>query len=198
MTKNLDEFRLRVTGLGGQGVATLATVIAEVAAANNVNVSAIDRLTSAMRLSPIACDLRLGCQRFAPLIVGGTADVVLGMEMLEGTKNALHYVRRDGLVLLNTERTPRTSDIVMGDPYPDLEMDLKQLQDHVAQILLVEANSIAMQETGSRLNANFVMLGVLVSEAKGFPLPVSSFRNAIRDPGELRCFECGLEYTMQI
>jgi indolepyruvate ferredoxin oxidoreductase, beta subunit len=186
---------LRIAGLGGQGVATLATVIAEVATASDVNVSAIDRLTSAMRLSPIACDVRLGCKSFAPLIAAGSADVVLGMEVLEGTMNALHYIRKNGIVLLNSEETPRTSDLKMGIPYPDLGQEWALLQKNVAKMLFVDANAIANEVTGRKLDANYVMLGVLASHVDSFPLSVSSIREAIGYEDKLRCFERGLEFT---
>jgi indolepyruvate ferredoxin oxidoreductase len=65
-----EEFRLRITGLGGQGVMTIATVISQAAVKNGLNVTSLDRLRSAMRLGPVHCDIRLGGLGFFPTLSG--------------------------------------------------------------------------------------------------------------------------------
>ncbi len=194
--KTGNHFNLRIAGLGGQGVVTLATKIAEAAVSSGIQVSVIDRPRSAMRLCQIYCDIVFGQENLAPLISQSSADVVVGLEPLEGVRSATELVRNDGLVLLNASRVPQISEIVTGDPYPDLDLLIKGLVGYGARFLVVDVNNIALEESGSILGANFVMLGILAKYVTDFPISNDQLRKVIEnDSINLRCFERGISYS---
>lgn len=191
-----NQYNLRIAGLGGQGVVTLATIIAEAAAFAGLKISVIDRPRSAMRLCQIYCDVIFGQDYLAPLIAQGTADVVIGMEPLEGIRSAADLIRKGGSLLLNSSRIPQISEIVTGEPYPELDPLISEIENHDATLMFVNANEMAADETGSILGANFVMLGILAKYANDFPLSADQLRQVIeKDSSNIRCFERGLAYS---
>ncbi len=194
--KTTNGFDLRIAGVGGQGVVTMATHIAQAAANNGLSVSVIDRPPSAMRLSPIACDVRLGREGFAPLISIGTADAVVGLEPFEAAATAATYLAPGGIVITNTAQVPTIGDVMARKPYPDIEPVWGQLREHGARLVFVDADAIAREETGSVQNANYVVLGVLASKATGFPVTVSQLEDTIQtDEARLRCFRRGVAFA---
>jgi indolepyruvate ferredoxin oxidoreductase beta subunit len=191
-----NHFNLRIAGLGGQGVVTLAATLADSAATAGLEISVIDRPRSAMRLCQIYCDVIFGQENLAPLIAQGTADVVVGLEPLEGVRSAADLVRKDGLVLLNASRVPQISDIVTGEPYPELDPLISKIEEHGVRFLIVDVNELAVEQTGTILGANFVLLGILATHADNFPLLPDQIRQVIeRDSPNMQCFELGLAYS---
>jgi indolepyruvate ferredoxin oxidoreductase beta subunit len=188
------EFRMRVTGLGGQGVITIATVISQAAVNSGLNVTSLDRLRSAMRLGPVSCDIRLGGESFLVTLAPGTADAVIGVEPYEGCTSAGRKLRPGGTAIINTHPTPPLTNIVNAVPYPDMEPVWGKLLERDNRLIRVNATDLARSITGRGEGANFILLGILLSQVKDFPLSQVAILGAIgKDDMKLRCLKAGME-----
>lgn len=189
-----EEFRMRITGLGGQGVMTIATVISQAAVKNGLTVTSLDRLRSAMRLGPVHCDIRLGGKGFLPTLSPGTADVVLGLEPYEGCISSAQLLRPGGTTIINSQKTLPMTNIAQGSPYPDLEPIIGKLLEHDNKVIILYASKAARTITGKASGTNFVLLGVLVSQVPQFPITAEQIMEVIgADDAKRRCFQAGLD-----
>jgi Pyruvate/2-oxoacid:ferredoxin oxidoreductase gamma subunit len=91
-----------ITGLGGQGIVTLASLIADLAAGNDCRVSLFNAKGMAQRGGRVTAEIRYTPDHddaFGPRIGAGEADIMIGMELGE-TAAALSFLRPGGLLLL--------------------------------------------------------------------------------------------------
>ena len=83
MNSNTSNTNILIAGVGGQGVLTLAEIIAKAALADNLNVRVGEIHGMAQRGGHVVCTVRIGDNVFGPIIDSGTADLVIGFEPLE-------------------------------------------------------------------------------------------------------------------
>ena len=197
MTKAVD-FRLRITGLGGQGVMTIAKVISQAAVNSGLNVTSLDRLRSAMRLGPVHCDICLGGEGFLSTLSHGTADAIIGLEPYEGCMSSGELLRPGGVAIINTFQTPPMTNIAKGSPYPEMDGVWGKLMERDNKLVLVNATDIARSITGKGAGANFVLLGIFLRQVKDFPISKSAICEVIgKDEIKLRCLEAGFEEKVE-
>ena len=190
---NNEQFHLRIAGVGGQGIVSLSSVIAKAAEHQGLSVSVIDRPRSAMRLGPITCDIRLGEPGMASFITPGDADVVLGIEPLDGVLNGAWLLKKDGLLLLNESQTLSIDELVGGNQDARRTDWLNQLNQRGARVISVDANQAAVKSTGNTVNANYYLLGVLISTEKSFPVLPESIRSVLSgQTDKMTAFEKGM------
>ena len=185
MSENV--FRLRIAGIGGQGVVHLATTISRAAADSGVPVSVIDRPRSAMRLGPITCDVIFRQDAFAPFIVPGEADAVLGLEPLDGIMNAAYEIKPDGLLVLNRQETPTIEEVVSGQADPRRTQWLEQLRSRGARV-------VAAACPDSAASLNYYLFGRLMAVCPDFPVSAEAIRQVLKEQEKnCRSFQAGLE-----
>lgn len=177
MSQN-QEFHLRIAGIGGQGVVHLATTIASAAADEGIPVSVIDRPRSAMRLGPITCDLCFGQAEFAPFIVPGEADVVLGMEPLDGVMNAAYLLKPDGTAVLQARPTPTIEEVVACQEDARRSQWKQLLEERGGRIVLVDTAGIA------GIGLNYYMLGALLAACSAFPVSARAIEKELAGQDE--------------
>ena len=183
----MSAYYLRVAGIGGQGTVHLSKTLAKAAADSGVAVSMIERPRSAMRLGPITCDLCFNSPAFAPFIVPGEADAVLGMEPLDGVMNAAYYLKKNGTVLLQAKATPTIEESVLVTTDPRRVEWKQQLAERGAKILMVTPEGEDMQ------GKNYYMLGALLQACPEFPVTAEAVEKQLSDqPDNLEMFRRGL------
>ena len=79
------KINLIISGVGGQGVITLGMLISQTAISQGENVIMSEIHGLAQRGGSVSVDVRIGDFR-APIIPTGDADLVIGMEPLEGER----------------------------------------------------------------------------------------------------------------
>jgi Pyruvate/2-oxoacid:ferredoxin oxidoreductase gamma subunit len=147
-----------------------------------------------MRLGPVHCDIRLGGLGFFPTLSPGTADVVIGLEPYEGCVSSAQLLRPGGTAVINSCQTLPITNIAQGSPYPDLEPILGKLLERDNRIIMVDTSELARSISGKANGANFILLGILISQVKQFPLASSQIIEEIgRNDAKLRCFQAGLD-----
>ncbi|MEM0127478.1 MAG: indolepyruvate oxidoreductase subunit beta [Thermoplasmatales archaeon] len=145
-----------LSGVGGQGVITVANVMGMAAVKEGKNVLMTELHGMAQRGGRILVELRIGDFRSA-IIPSGRGDVLLGFEELEAARN-LYKIREGGIIIVNKRRIHPLPMIVGVNNYP--EESLKELERRGAYF--IEADSLAL-ELGNKRVVNTIMSGVLYS-----------------------------------
>jgi Pyruvate/2-oxoacid:ferredoxin oxidoreductase gamma subunit len=150
-----------ITGLGGQGILTLAALITDLAAAGGSRVSLFNAKGMAQRGGRVTAEIRYSAEReaaFGPRIDAGQADILIGMELGE-TAGSLDFLRPGGLLLLaDVARVPAEVRL-KKQAYPD--------RAQVERLFAARAGRIVCAPERSRAQ-NMFMLGLLLRSSGRF------------------------------
>ena len=140
-----------ISGVGGQGILTVASII-DLAAMNlGLNVKQAEVHGMSQRGGAVESHLRVSSgEIFSDLIPKGRADLILSVEPMESLRY-LPFLSPEGVIVTATE------PFVNIDNYPDREKLLKTIAT-TANHVFVDAGSLA-KEAGSAKSYNVVMLG---------------------------------------
>jgi indolepyruvate ferredoxin oxidoreductase beta subunit len=140
-----------LAGVGGQGIISIAYVIASAAIVEGLEVKQAEVHGMSQRGGAVQSHLRLSEEKvWSDLIPCGEADMIIAVEPLEALRY-LDYLRPDGLIV--SSRTP----FINIPDYPDLETLLSKIGE-VPRHLIIDSGGLA-QEAGSSRTQNMVMLG---------------------------------------
>lgn len=158
-----------LSGVGGQGILSIAAVIGYAAVENNLYLKQAEVHGMSQRGGDVQSHFRLSDHPVASdLIPYGEADLILSVEPMESLRY-LPWLSAEGWLVTNSNPFVNIPD------YPDtgeLMTEIKKVKNN----LIVDADSIA-REAGSGKAANIVMLG---AASHFLELPVESIENAIR------------------
>jgi len=146
-----------VTGVGGQGLITLSSIIARAALRRGVNALVAETHGLSQRGGTVIVHVRLG-EVDAPLVPPGNADVLLAMELIEAARY-LGYLRPGGTAVLN--------DYLVPPPLPGVEVPspsriLGCIRSRAGKVVSVPATRRAL-ELGDVRVANMVLLGAALA-----------------------------------
>jgi indolepyruvate ferredoxin oxidoreductase beta subunit len=140
-----------LAGVGGQGIISIAYVIASAALEEGLEVKQAEVHGMSQRGGAVQSHLRLSRDRiWSDLIPQGEADLVLSVEPLEALRY-LDFLRPDGLVIAS--RAP----FINIKNYPDLETVLNKIRE-MPHHLIIDSEKLA-KEAGSSRTQNMVLLG---------------------------------------
>ena len=123
MSGKLD---LYLTGVGGQGILTIADIIMNAAMAKGIHCNYFPTKGMAQRGGFVKAQLRLGKADGGPDISLHAADVVLSMELSESLK-AVDYLKKDGDFLVYGYRWLPTEVMLGRAPYPDRDAVMEKV-----------------------------------------------------------------------
>jgi indolepyruvate ferredoxin oxidoreductase beta subunit len=112
-----------ITGLGGQGIITLATLISARASEKGVKVTLFNAKGMAQRGGRVTSEIRLSDepgQEFGARISSGIADILIGMEIGE-TINSLSFLKEGGAVIALDYAFVPTTMVLKKEPYPSFD-----------------------------------------------------------------------------
>ena len=140
-----------LSGVGGQGILSIATVIAWAALDQNLYLKQAEVHGMSQRGGDVQSNLRLSSQPiFSDLIPKGSCDMVVSLEPME----ALRYIPQlssDGWIIAST------APLVNIPNYPPIESVMEALRAF-PNVITLDCDEIAKQ-AGSPRSANMVMLG---------------------------------------
>lgn len=140
-----------LAGVGGQGIISIAFVIASAALEEGLEVKQAEVHGMSQRGGAVQSHLRLSRERiWSDLIPRGEADLVLSVEPLEALRY-LDFLRPDGIIIAG--RTP----FVNIPDYPETESVLAGIEA-IPRHLVIDSEKPA-KEAGSSRTQNMVMLG---------------------------------------
>ena len=152
------KFDLIIVGVGGQGTILASNVIGRSAVKEGIPIKAAETHGMAQRGGSVENHIRIGC-KYGPLIPKGSADALLGFEPAEAVKHS-HFLSRDGVAIINTEKIIPLSTTSKGFKYPDVDYLISEFKRVFKNVITLNAAGLA-REAGSIMTVNTVMLGVL-------------------------------------
>ena len=147
------------SGVGGQGVVVISDIFCEAALIDGFDVAKAEIHGMAQRGGAIVAHVRIGDKVQAPLIERGTADIVLGFEVLE-TARALPMLKEKGTVVVNTKYMPPYAALASSAKPLSQEQLLSMIKKKARAVYEVDGMGIA-KKLGNMLVVNTVLLGAL-------------------------------------
>ena len=143
-----------LSGVGGQGILTIATIIGEAATAEGINLKQAEVHGMSQRGGDVQSNLRISDQPIASdLIPSGKCDLIISLEPMEGLRY-LPYLSPEGWLVTN--ETP----FVNIPNYPAQEDVLAEIGKLPHKVVL-NVDKVA-KKVGSARVANIVLLGATI------------------------------------
>ncbi|AIS53070.1 indolepyruvate oxidoreductase subunit IorB [Thermoanaerobacter kivui] len=146
-----------MVGVGGQGTILASNVLAEGLLKSGYDVKMSEVHGMSQRGGSVNTQIRFGEKVYSPVIEVGAADVIVAFEKMEAVR-WLNYLKKDGVVIVNTVEIPPLSVLISKEEYP------KNLIEEISKsvkTIAVDADKIA-ESLGNIKAQNIVLLGVLV------------------------------------
>jgi indolepyruvate ferredoxin oxidoreductase beta subunit len=155
----MEIFNIVIAGVGGQGVLMASRVLSESALASGMDVKQNEVHGMAQRGGSVISFVRIGERVNSPVVMPGTADLLISFEPLEALRY-IHYLKPGGMLVYN-KVTINPSTVASGlATYPsDVEERIARACPNAHGI---EALSIA-REAGNPKAVNMVMVGSVLS-----------------------------------
>ncbi|MBV5342100.1 indolepyruvate oxidoreductase subunit beta [bacterium] len=158
-----------ISGVGGQGILSIAATIGLAAVANKLYLKQSEVHGMSQRGGDVQSHFRLSDKAIASdLIPYGKADLIISVEPMESLRY-LPWLSKDGWIVTNSVPMINITDY---PPVEDIINEIKKVKNHI----IIDADSIA-KEAGSVKAGNIVILGAASPFIK---MPFSSFEDAIR------------------
>lgn len=200
-----DRFNLIICGLAGQGVAMCSKILSTALANMGKNVLATDIPSVTHRHALTIGHIRWGQDVYSNRISEGEADLLLAIEPFQGLQVGLHYMNRNGAVLINDwpieTRYINSQDNVR---YPSFQEICGYLvKSGVEKVYPVKATQLALKTANNSIAANMVTLGI--ASGNGLvPTPVQVLRKTIEQlsppgslAGNLAAFDAGVAHKVR-
>ena len=143
---------IKLCGVGGQGILSIATIIAEAATAAGLHLKQAEVHGMSQRGGDVQSDLRLSDEPiWSDLIARGGADIILSMEPMEALRY-LPYLAADGVIVTSSK------PFVNIPNYPDETAVFAEL-DSMPHTVRLDIEEMA-RDNGLPKSANVVLLGM--------------------------------------
>ncbi|MEM7096267.1 MAG: indolepyruvate ferredoxin oxidoreductase family protein [Actinomycetota bacterium] len=180
----VDEFSMRITGIGGTGVVTVAQILGTAAMFGNWQVRGLDQIGLSQKAGPVVSDVRLS--RAAPSFTNrlgrGQADLLLAFDQLVGVSaRGLDVTDHATVVVGSTSTTP--TGAMIGRP--DLALPQpSEMSSALAEVSTIaqhwaDAQAITSHLFGSAASANLLVVGMAV-QAGALPIEPDHIERAIQ------------------
>jgi indolepyruvate ferredoxin oxidoreductase beta subunit len=148
---NIMKKDIILAGVGGQGVLSIAAIIAQAAVREGLNVRQSEVHGMAQRGGAVLAHLRISSASIASdLVPRGRADIIISMEIMESLRYTA-WLSPDGVLISAAEPFININD------YPDIELAGNAVKSFPVY-RLIEASALA-REAGSARSVNMVMVG---------------------------------------
>ena len=193
----MSKIDIKLSGVGGQGILSIATVLGQAATAAGVNLKQAEVHGMSQRGGDVQSDLRLSTEPvFSDQIPLGGADLILSMEPMEALRY-LPWLSESGVVVTSSRPLVNIPD------YPDEAALLAEL-DALPRVVRLDIEGLA-RELQSPRSANMILLGMA---APYIPLlSAEQLRAALESvfgrkgpdvvQANLRAFEAGLGHALK-
>lgn len=148
-TKNI-----MIVGVGGQGTLLTSRILGRLATRAGYDVKLSEVHGMAQRGGSVVTFVRFGGKVAEPIVEEGQADVLIAFERLEALRY-LHFLKKDGVVVVNDLRIDPITVVTGAAAYPDdIITKLKQARRTIAVNATEEAKKLGVPKA-----FNVVVLG---------------------------------------
>jgi len=105
MVRKNKNFNIIVAGVGGQGLISLAKIIAESAFSSGYDIKTSELHGLSQRGGSVKINIRFGQKIYSPLVLKGKADLIIVLESQETLSN-IYFSSAKTNFLINNEQTP--------------------------------------------------------------------------------------------
>ncbi|MFW9962034.1 MAG: indolepyruvate oxidoreductase subunit beta [Candidatus Sifarchaeia archaeon] len=159
-SNNSNTINIVITGVGGQGVLTLAEILAKTVLECGFNVRVGEIHGMAQRGGHVVCTVRIGKNARGPIVDPGSAHLLVGFEPLE-TLREINLVKQDGCVLMSSHVQYPVAVSMGQSEYPSHEELISNMKKYTNRIIEFDALELAMK-AGSTQALNMVMFGAII------------------------------------
>ena len=169
MEKN--NFNIIIVGIGGQGLITLLSIIDEAIFIEGYDVRSSELHGLSQREGSVETHVRFGKKVYSPLVYNGQADLIIGLEILEGLR-AVNRAGEKTKFLIDKYSLPFIGSLKKEEILENLSKIPKD------KLYLIEAVDICKKELGNEVVSGIFLLGYAVYK-KLIPLKPESVLKAI-------------------
>ncbi len=180
----VDLVRIRLAGIGGTGVVTVAQVLSTAAMLDGWELRGLDQTGLSQKAGPVVSDVVLarGERASSNLVGRGQADLLLGFDgLVAASDNAIAATDPERTVAIISHELTPTGRMISepATPYPTESIEQRlRASTRADQIRFLDAGTLASALTGSAAQANLLMLGVAVQSGR-IPVSVAAIEEAI-------------------
>jgi indolepyruvate ferredoxin oxidoreductase beta subunit len=174
----MKDFNVVLAGVGGQGILLAAEILGTAAVKEGFNVRVSEIHGMAQRGGAVVSTVRIGEKVFAPTVLDGQADVLLGFEPFETLRN-LKFASEKTIVIMSEEKIPPTELTAKMITYPSLKEVEEKIHSFTENLIIVDTPRLA-KKAGSPLTQNVVLLGALTATGK-VPIKNESLIDALKE-----------------
>lgn len=140
-----------LSGVGGQGILSIATVIGEAALNDGLNIKQSEVHGMSQRGGDVQSNLRISSDPISSdLIPKGKADIVISLEPMEALRY-VEYLSPEGWIITNSAPFINITD------YPEIDKILAELKK-LPRVIILDIDAIAKEEKMPRAG-NIILLG---------------------------------------
>ena len=144
-----------LSGVGGQGILSIATVIGKAALDAGLSIKQAEVHGMSQRGGDVQSNLRIASGEIASdLIARGVADIIISLEPLEALRY-LHFLKKDGVVIVNDWRIDPITVVTGVAAYPE---DVIETLKEKRRAIVVEATAES-KKLGAPKAFNIIVLG---------------------------------------
>ena len=145
---------IMIVGVGGQGTLLTSRILGKLATGAGYDVKLSEVHGMAQRGGSVVTFVRYGEKVSEPIVEEGQADVLIAFERLEALRY-LHFLKKDGVVIVNDWRIDPITVVTGVASYPENVLDtLKEMR----KTIVVEATAEA-KKLGAPKAFNIIVLG---------------------------------------
>ena len=149
-TKNI-----MIVGVGGQGTLLTSRILGGITMQAGYDVKLSEVHGMAQRGGSVVTFVRFGDKVAEPIVEVGQADVLIAFERLEALRYA-HFLKEDGVLIVNDQRIDPMSVVIGAAEYPD---NIIENLSKKFKVIHVDAIHEA-QKLGNTKTFNIIILGI--------------------------------------
>jgi indolepyruvate ferredoxin oxidoreductase len=180
-----DRFGMRLAGIGGTGVVTVAQILALAARIDGRHIAGLDQVGLAQKYGAVISDLRIGSAPItgANKLASGQCDLYIASDLVAGTQpSSLTALSSDrSISVISMTVTPTAGQVVqVSAPVTDAENLAALIERRTRKELAVRLNAqeIATKLFGTDQVANMLLIGAAY-QAGALPLSMDAIEVAI-------------------
>ncbi len=176
MTKNVKQFNILLSGVGGQGIITLTRILAIASLTEKKDIKTSELHGLSQRGGSVETHIRFGKKIYSPLVRQGGADLIISLETQEALKACRYGSKKQTIFLINDFIKP----ILGAKKTPSSQEVKKEVKKFSKKVFLVPATEITKKELDKPVLAGTYLLGYGVFK-KIIPLKEKSVLGAMKE-----------------